>query len=281
MASSLASRLDPYAKTEVSPPVRAKEKLPLPVFDTPAPAAPTLETAAPAAFNLADYTAAGFYLSRRLTSDECGGIDLGRLSLASDQPERAFFPDSWTLSWVRREREERIASAAAFGFEADQIDAIMEWAGRSFGNTFGFWRVFFSIDDARTVGESALGGVSGVELWGVGLHRSLVNGYCRAPGQITASGVRTAVFANKKLPEGGTVLGYDLLFEELGSSFSSPESRGFDEVAMFRNVGVAPNEDGLVDSFADAKKCCRYLDERPGAKVKGWQPWLLVRYPLS
>jgi hypothetical protein len=276
MASSLARRLDPYATIELGPSPRGKDKL---------PAEPSIEAeqAAISSINLADYTAAGYYLSRRIATDECAGIDLGRVSLASDRRERAFFPDSWCLSWVRKDREERIARAAAFGFGADQIDSLMQWANRSFGSTFGFWRVFFSIDDARSVGQSALGGDSGVELWGAGLHRSLVDGYCRAPGQISASGVRTAIYAGKKLAEGGSILGYDLLFEELGSSFSSPETRGLDEVAMFRSTGVAPNEDGLIDSLPDARKCCRYLDERAAPNrqpVKGWQPWLLVRYPM-
>ena len=276
MVSSLARRLDPYATDEPSPAARGKAS----------PTASGLETSASptSSFDLGDYTAAGYYLSRRTGTAECGGIDLGRVSLASDRRERAFFPDSWALSWVRRQREERIAHAADFGFEADQIDSIMEWAGRSFGTTFGFWRVFFSIEDARSVGQTALGALPDVELWGVGLHRSLVDAYCRAPGRISASGVRTAVYAGKKLAEGGAVLGYDLLFEELGSGFSSPESRGFDEVAMFRATGIAPNEDGLIDSLQDAQKCCRYLDESAAPKrqqVKGWQPWLLLRYHMS
>jgi hypothetical protein len=234
-----------------------------------------------ATVQLSDYAAAGFYLSRPTGTEECAGINLARRSLASDPSERAFFPDDWTLSWVRRDAAERAARAAVFGFGADQVDSIKEWAKRSFGVSFGLWRVIFSLDDARTIGQSALGACDGVELWGVGLHRSLVDAYCRDAARLSASGVCTAVRARGKLPEGGTILGHEVLFEELGASFSNPESRNLDEVAMFRKTGVAPNDDGLIDSFKDAKKCCRYLDEQAAtSNVKGWQPWLLVRYPL-
>jgi hypothetical protein len=276
MASSLARRLDPYATIELRPSPRGNDKL----ATEPALEADTRESSA---INLRDYTSAGYYLSRRTGVTDCG-IDLGRVSLASNRPERAFFPDSWALSWVPREKEERAARAAVFGFGEDQVESIVDWASRSFGRSFGFWRVFFSIEDARSVGQSALGGIPDMELWGVGLHRTLFDSYRRAPAQFGASGVRTAVYARTELAEGGVPLGYDILLEESGSSFSNPESRGADEVAMFRSTGVAPNDDGLIDSFDDARKCCRYLDERPAAarvQVKGWLPWLLVRYSLD
>ncbi len=285
MASGLARRLDPYATIELGASPRAINKLPTqPVLEAVARAIPSASPSPSPALDLAEYTAAGYYLSRRTGASDCGGMDLARVTLASNHSERAFFPDDWTLSWVQRDREVRAARAAEFGFTADQLDSIMEWAGGSFGRSFGLWRVFFSIEDARSVGQSTLGGTPDVELWGVGLHRTLVDSYCRAPARISASGVHTAVCAGRKLAEGGVVLGHDILFEEMGSTFSSPESKRLDEVAMFRSTGVAPNDDGLIDSLEDARKCCRYLDEHPAsprAPIKGWQPWLLLRYPLS
>ncbi len=131
-----------------------------------------------------------------------------------------------------------------------------------------------------------------LELWGVGLHRTLVGGYCSAstppaaPGYAPtgASGVHVATCVRAApLADGGAVLGHEILIDDLGCCFNSPASRHLDEREVFRKVGVVPNGDGLIDSFDDALASCRYLEyHAPQTQhgITGWRPWLVVRYPL-
>lgn len=63
----------------------------------------------------------------------------------------------------------------------------------------------------------------------------------------------------------------------------APESRHLDEQAVLAAVGVAPNADGLLDSFEDGLACCRWLDEHAAETrhgIRGWLPWLIVDYPI-
>lgn len=86
------------------------------------------------------------------------------------------------------------------------------------------------------------------------------------------------------LAEGGKVLGHEILIDDAGSCFNSPESRHLEEQAIFRAVGVVPNENGLIDSFDHALAYCRHLESHAAESqhgITGWRPWLIVRYPWS
>jgi hypothetical protein len=243
--------------------------------------------------NLENYVAAGFFLSRHAGLCDCAGLDLRRITMAHDHSQRRFFPESWTLSWCSESREERLERAAVFGIGERDLERVIAWADQSFGSEFGAWDVIFTLEGARAAVRSFLQNATNLELWGVGLHRSLVADFCKAsapPPQVPgyaptgASGLHVATCERPAhLADGGTVLGHEILIPEFGASFNSPESRHLDEQAAFRASGVVPNGLGLVDSFEDALSCCRYLDAHASEtqhQVRGWLPWLIVRYPL-
>ena len=133
----------------------------------------------------------------------------------------------------------------------------------------------------------------GLELWGLGVHRSFVEALrdgteppAQAPGYAPtgASGVHLAAEMGRTLHSGGTPLGHELLIADVGCSFNSPASLHLDEAAVWSRLGVQPNEHGLIDSHAETLAGCH---EFASAKVAGpapqsdWFPGLIVRYPLE
>jgi hypothetical protein len=239
--------------------------------------------------HLPDYVASGYFLSRYAGLHDCTGIELRRVTLAHDHSQRRFFPQTWALSWTSDPHDERLAEAAVFGITEKDLQRVTAWADHGFDSIFGAWDAFFTLDGARDAAHSFLRNASDLELWGVGLHRSLLNAFCGAsapppqqPGYapVGASAIHVAACVRPApLADGGTILGYEILIPEAGSSFNSPESLHLDERALFRRAGVVQNEHGLVDSFDEALACCKLI-ERDTPHETGWLPWLIVRYEL-
>ena len=177
------------------------------------------------AARIEEYVAAGYFLSRLTDRRDCTGIELRRITLASDHSQRRFFPESWTLSWCRGSREERLQSAAVFGIAEADFDGVISWADQSFDSAFGAWNVLFTLEGGRAAARSFLRNAVDVELWGVGLHRSLVPDFCKAsaprpqvPGYAPegASGLHVATCVRPApLAAGGVVLGHEILVAEL------------------------------------------------------------------
>jgi hypothetical protein len=244
--------------------------------------------------DLRDYVSAGYFLSRYTGARDCSGIEIRRETLATDHSQREFFPGAWALSWCQTTRTERVQKAAVFGITEQELDGVTAWADRSFDSAFGAWNVFFGLEEARAAARSMLGRAAGLELWGTGLHLDLLSAYCEAskapptqPGYaaIGVCGVHDAACTRSApLAEEGVVLGHELLIDDLGCGFNSPESLHLEERDLYRALGVVPNALGLIDSFDEARACAQYLDSHAAAtphQITGWRPWLIVRYPLQ
>lgn len=244
--------------------------------------------------NIPDYVAAGYFISRYVGGCDFTGSVLRRTSLAADHSVRKFFPNSWALSWCHADWEQRIAAAANFGINEHELPDVMNWADNGFDSVFGAWSVFFNLSHALAVVQTFLKNAVDLELWGVGLPASLRNEYlaisqppATKPGYapVGASGVHMAVNRNSALlADGGTILGHELLIDDFGCAFNSPESLHIDEKEMYCAVGVAPNGYGLIDSLGEGLACSRYLESQAGKtqnRIVGWFPWLIVRYSVE
>lgn len=240
------------------------------------------------------YIAAGYFLSRVGAAPDCTGTELRPISLARDHSVRRFFPDAWALSWCNTSPEERREHAAVFGIPEEELPALMKWADAAMDREFGVWNTVFTLESARAVGRRWLSRVPDVELWGLGLKSELVAEYCRLtqpppqePGfaPVGAGGTYEAVcLRGQALARGGVVLGHEILKEDWGNSFNSPESLHLDEQELFEGSGVVLNQAGLIDSFELALECSRKLDatwEKEPSERTGWLPWLLVQYPTG
>ena len=242
--------------------------------------------------DIGEFIAGGYFLSRHVGPDWTR-TPMRRVTLAHNHTPRRFFPDSWTLSWTSGDGEDRIAAAAEWGIDAGDLDDVTAWADGAFNVAFGAWYVFFTLDTARAAAHTWLARAPDVELWGVGLRRDLVPGYCAAtapplpvPGYapMGSSGTHFATCSRgAPLAAGGSPLGFEVLLEDVGSTFQSPQSLHRDEQEIFRAVGVTPNGHGLLTTYADALAICRHLPAEGAsfAHRSAWLPWLLVAYQLN
>jgi hypothetical protein len=239
-----------------------------------------------------DYIAAGYFLSRWTDEHDCTGTTLRRISMGHDHSQRRFFPETWTLSWCKESEERRLREAAVFGITEAALPQVMDWADGAFNSIFGAWDLFFKLDDARAVAQSYLRNAPDLELWGVGLHQSLVPTFSEKstvpppePGRVYGPSVlhRAICMSPSPLVAGGVPLGHEVLIASVGCTFNSPGSLHINESELLADAGVVPNADGLIDSLDDALACCRLLEPSPvEARDESdlWLPWLIVRYDL-
>lgn len=151
----------------------------------------------------------------------------------------------------------------------------------------------FTLDDARAAAQAFLRNATDLELWGVGLHRSLADAFCTAtapppqqpgyaPTGATAIHIATCV-RPAALRDGGTILGHEILIPDVGCSFNSPESLHIDERERLDHETAVVNAHGLIESFDEALAYCKLIEPAPlqeRGRHPGWLPWLIVRYPL-
>jgi hypothetical protein len=246
-----------------------------------------LATAAP---QLDRYLSAGYFLSRLVDPVRPGHR---AVTLGHDHSPRRFFPESWTLSWCGDPPERRICDARQLDIAEADLGRVHAWADAAFGKVFGAWDVIFRIEDARTIARMFLPGAQGLELWGLGVRRSVLEDLregTEPPPQVPgyaptgASGVHQIAELGLPLAPGGTLLGHEPLVAAVGCGFNSPVSLHLDEAAVWRRLGVRPNRHGLIDSYDEAFAGCL---EFASAQVAGpapqsrWFPGLIVRYPVE
>ena len=242
--------------------------------------------------DLNDYVAAGYFLSKHVGPQDCTGIELRRVTMSGEHSSRKFFPESWALSWCSATEREIDAALAAFGIPEDDLERVMDWADDNFDKTFGAFNVFFGLVEARFAANSVINHATGLDLWGLGLHRSYLKDYCEASGPpptepgfapTGATGIHLMTCRRTQaLAHGGEILGFEVLLDRYG--LVSPESRHHDEQELFRALDITPNAHGLIDSFDQALRLCTYLDShiaKEPNQILGWMPWLIVRYPLD
>lgn len=236
------------------------------------------------------YLCAGYFLSRLVepVHPGCRAVTLGH-----DHSPRRFFPESWTLSWCREPPDHRVRDARPFGISEADLPRVHAWADEAFGEAFGAWDVIFRVEDARSIARTFLSGAEGLELWGLGVRRPVLEDLRKAtepPAQLPGhaptgpSGLHQAAELGRPLAPGGTPLGHEPLIAEVGCTYNSPTSLHLDEAAVWSRLGVQPNEHGLIDSYDEAFAACRELASAAvagPAHLSAWFPGLIVRYPLD
>jgi hypothetical protein len=243
----------------------------------------------------------------------CGGYFLIRANTSGYNADRPLLPDKIiSLSecicpnlnirwgWILGDKE----AALAFGIQEDKFDEFKEWSGTAHDVELGLWSVFYSLDYARRFIKQFLPDASDLYLIGSGLHKELEPAFWQ--GQLfdvfwgQSRGVLREQSSPKKeqhygteklikrllpLERGGKPLGYEVVSGVFYGDFSHSWLCSYLDAEMHELYGMRPNEYGLIDTCAEAKRVYDWIaeDEMQGgrAEPEPYNAWLLVSYPLA
>ena len=234
------------------------------------------------------YLCAGYYVTRR--------SDRGAYISPELMPERVlsasgcicdFFPDTWAIAWTSVPDEERTRKAAGFGISPADLNAVTKWATDSFSKEFGWPDAFYTLEAAQAARARFLPGKPDILIFGLGLHESDAEEFLKAaepPAQqpgfapMGRSGILECVSGGANIREGGEFLGFELLAADHGMLSCSWLCNGLEKECAAQ-LGIRPNRSGLVESYADARRCAELI-ARPetGAEPGLWLPWRVTMY---
>jgi hypothetical protein len=237
--------------------------------------------------DLDQFAAAGYFLARLSDREPWMSAEL--------LPERilsacscicTFFPDSWAMNWSSSP-EERSKAAAVFQVPDDRRASRTSWAEASFDKAFGWPRVLYSLEDARTARKLLGATVDGVVLFALGLPRDLAEEFldgAQAPPQqegyaaVGATGYFKCVASAEPLAAGGAPLGFELLSSWMGLLTHSWLCNGLEQ-QLHEKAGLVPNPNGFIADLHTACDCVRRIDSgEVSAEPEAWFPWLVVQY---
>lgn len=232
-----------------------------------------------------DYFSAGFFLTRKFPRPEWAAAHLLPECLVSASGCLAdFIPDTWCLAWTGDSPEFRQEKAASFGLTEAALKALTDFVTAVFEHEIGWPNICYELTTALHLAWTFLQGRDDVLLLEIGLHHSLVEGFCRAaeppppePGYAPwgRQGVHETLLKNRPVLAGGTPLGLEpLVFDR---SLSDSWLCNSLERPVREVLGISPNAHGLLATFAEAIRVVDYIS-RPdvGAEPGLWLPWLLL-----
>ena len=196
------------------------------------------------------------------------------------------FPGSYVLSWCGDTPEQRAEAFDEIGLAPEHRDAATEWATAAFDEAFGWPGVFFTLEAALEA-RSRFFPQSDLVVVGLGLPVQYRDAFVTAltpppqqPGFAPngESGYLRVTLTDTPLPDGGVLLGFEplnvTLWQIAHSWLCNQLERDFSET-----LGIVPGETGLLESFADAARCCQAIERGDiGAEPGPWYPMLLVEY---
>jgi hypothetical protein len=233
--------------------------------------------------SLPEHRLAGYVVTRTFARPPYVSADLLPDAMVSMSDCLAdFVPDVWTLEWTKTSESDRVQKAGAFGLSPVELLPLMAWCTAEFGRVWGWPCVLYELGAARDLHRHFLSSATNLRLLGLALPEDLAPDFLEAAKPLPhegATGLYTCVAANHQLESGGIPLGWEVLGFEYG--FHSWLCNGL-ERNVFREFGIRPAENGLIQSAADARQAADYCGlESVGAEPGIWLPWLIVEYPFS
>ena len=242
--------------------------------------------------DLGDFVFGGTILVRAFPApDWLAGPLLPETILSASGCLCASVPDTWAIRWAWPSEAERLEQAAAFGLTADQLEALTSWTDAAWDDHRLRWpSVLSSPDVARDLAEQFLADQADLHILGLGLPLEHVERFSVAPtGQceggtccsVGSPGVYETLSLRQRLPEGGRILGYEILAylndapppcSWLCNSLHGPAAEA---------LGITPNAAGFIESHAEAQAAADFCnrDDVP-SEPAFWAPWAIVEYPL-
>ncbi len=240
------------------------------------------------------YLSGGYFLTR----------PMDRQSWQSEQilPDRILsfsnclaphLPEPWMFDWMLKDEQEAFRQAADSGISPEGTLAARKWTTRHYySEDVAHSGLFYQLETARDFAREFLSDNPKLEIFALGLHRSLVHGFLEEaipqdpPNRDKTDptdGVNRAIRSGLPLANGGKPLGFELLVFDFWS-YNLEHSwlcNGL-EVDFHENPGVTPGRFGLIEKFEDAVACTdRIVRENIPAEPGLWLPWLIVQYPRT
>lgn len=241
--------------------------------------------------DLNDYISAGYFITHHIDRPDHSDDALlppKIISLSSDIAN--FFPNDWTLDWVKMDEKLREKKALAFGLKKSALKQTVDSLTSRFNQDFGYHNVCYSLETARSmVKEFSLDKID-LTIIGAGLHHSIKEKFIAemmppppkegyAPiGQV---GILEIALKDEKLTHGAQILGFELMSfysHCIGSSWLSYDL----EREINEKLKIVPNKYGLIDNFEDALKSCEHITKNVVITEPGfWIPLLIAQYSLE
>lgn len=235
--------------------------------------------------SLSDFISAGFLVTREINRPSYVSATLlpDRIISASSCIA-PFIPDTWCIEWTQDTPEERIENAKGFALDFNTLGKVTAWATPKFGKTIGWPNVITDFHSAKELVDLFISTLPDFKVLELGLHRSLVDVFCheaepppQKPGFAAngRQGVHESILKGNLLTQSGEILGFEpLVFD---CSLSCSWLCNSLDTAVEQDLGIRPNQHGLIETFAEASNCVEYISrDDVGAEPGLWLPWLII-----
>ena len=235
-----------------------------------------------------DHTALGYVLARpREVSGSLANDRMPDRILSVSECLATVGPGTWSLPWVRMDDADRAKEAVGLGLSAEQLPAIGAWVNASMSRGDWGWPGYFrTLDAAHQFIAEFEPRAGDLVLLGVGLPTDLVRKMLAdhpPPGpdsRVGRTAVETFVADLVGLSDADSVLGYELLNDEIGGGFHSWMC-GALEPDIHDALGVLVNQYGLIDDGPTARAAAELIERDEMGEPGYWRPWLLAQYSFG
>lgn len=240
--------------------------------------------------DLKDYISAGYYITHyveRPTYTDSKLLPRKILSLSDCIAN--FFPNDWSISWVKMDEEKRKEEALAFGLNSDAVSQAVDSLTSRFDQDFGYPNVCYSLKIARDLVNEFLLNKTDLTIIGVGLHSSIKQKFCdemmppppkEGYAPIGKTGILEMVLKDQVLEHETQILGFELVNFYMGSEGCSWLCNSL-EKEVKEKLNMIPNNYGFIDNFNDASKASEHVSkDEVGAEPGLWLPLLITQYSL-
>jgi hypothetical protein len=238
-----------------------------------------------------EFIAGGYYFSKPEPRDSGRSDDLlPEMLLSFSGHICSHLPDYWMFDNYDLP-EFQFLNAQDDGFSHENAAAVIAWTMEQYrrGNIDYFQCTFNSLEIAREFKTSFLPKESEYQLYGLGLHKSLAQGFLvkGKPEDVPdihdtehSCGLYHKIQLGNPLAPGGEAMGFDLLaLDPLTNNLGCSWLCNGLERKFHERLGLRPNHLGLINKLEDAARCAKILEDKEvGAEPGLWLPWLIVRY---
>ncbi len=201
------------------------------------------------------------------------------------------FPHPAVIEWAESSEEEQKDYLEKIGIPLSRASEATKWSTDNFESNIGWPNIFYNLETAKAAKELFFKDSPDISILGIGLPQEYASSYVEfataslkrpdSNEDFGKSGTLDMIEKNEALPEGGKLLGYELLSTEdqgmiLHSYMCSAWEKDFSLA-----LGIKPNKDGFLSDLEKAQKCLSELEkhtEDPDVEAGLWLPWAVFEY---